>query len=527
MGTKKIQPPQREDFIEADLRDPSTQVKLRGIREISRSKDLNHFRSLIRVFSEIENDYRQRAEQREIVQEIYKIFVVLGTFALMELTDALSSTDEKIRSAGAEIIGYLGLSQATPALLQVLDDESPDVRKYAIRAIGVIRYSSDTIEGAVISALKDSDPAVVQEAIIAAGRLQLKSSVPHLSAIVETIPETCTLSDIEHDQIFFATRALGFIGDRDAASLLTRVLFELIKDDNHIPTLLTFGLIDAIGDLRDPECAKVLVIALWDFQRQAFRITDEDGYEIRRDDYDGLTEAVARIHRALYHLEREADEIIIKEFTEWIKDHREGRESEWNPFDMPRPPSGGMRLLGYMSSNPQESFANGLIEILQARGQPVIDPAMGMLDSQYQEVRIQGVRILAGFAAGNENVIKLFRTLYASEEEDGSIKSVAFSALLDVQPTETLTLFKTNLAKPRRAEIGGCETVVINQLGYSTLQQLTRLLTSSRSDTAKEKALDILSALVNDTNALVPQVDKKSRRLFRRRRMYHDRNYSR
>ena len=451
MGRKKIQPPQREDFIEADLKDPSDSMKLRGVREVSRSKDLGHFRSLIRVFAEAENDYRQRSERHEIMQEIYAIFVALGTFALMELTDALSSTDAKIRSAAAQIIGYLGFSQAIPALLRVLDDESPEVRKYAIRALGVIRYSSDSIEKAVIDALKDSDPGVVQEAIIASGQLKLKAAVPHLTTIVERIPQICAPSDIEHDQTFFSTRALGFIGDRTATPVLLNVLKELVDDGDHVPNLLTFGVIDALGDLRDRESTKLLIEALWDFQTQCFSSSDEDGYSVGHNDYEALTEAVARIHRALYRLDRDADGIIIKEFTEWIKDHREGQGTEWNPFDMPRPPASGMRLLGYMmGSTPEESFANGLIEVLQARGQPVIDPAMGMLDSPYQEVRSQGVKILARLVAGNESILELFRTLYANEVGDESIKTVVFSTLLDVQPTETLALFKTNLMNPRR-----------------------------------------------------------------------------
>jgi hypothetical protein len=261
---------------------------------------------------------------------------------------------------------------------------------------------------------------------------------------------------------------------------------------------------------------------------QCFSISDEDGYEIRRDDYDALTEAVARIYRALYRLDREADEVIIAEFTEWIKDHRDGQGTELNLFEIPRSPPGGMRLLGYMmGSTPEESFANGLIEVLQARGQPVIDPAMGMLGSPYQEVRCQGVKILARLVAGNESILELFRTLYANDTEDESIKTVAFSALLDAQPTETLALFKTTIAKPRRSEINRPEVYAITQLGSSTLQQLTRLLTSSRSDTSKEKALDILSALVNDANALVPPEPKRSHRLLRRRRINHDRNFYR
>ena len=78
-----------------------------------------------------------------------------------------------------------------------------------------------------------------------------------------------------------------------------------------------------------------------------------------------------------------------------------------------------------------------------------------------------------------------------------------------MQPTETLALFKTNLMNPRRSGINRPEVYAITQLGSSTLQQLTRLLTSSRSDTAKEKALDILSVLVNDTNALAPSGAKE------------------
>ena len=84
----------------------------------------------------------------------------------------------------------------------------------------MIRYSSDTIENAVIDALKDSDPGVVQEAIIASGQLKLKACSTPSDEIMERIPETCVLSDIEHDQTFFAARALGFIGDRTATPVL-------------------------------------------------------------------------------------------------------------------------------------------------------------------------------------------------------------------------------------------------------------------------------------------------------------------
>ena len=532
MGTKKNQPTQREDFIESDLKDPSACMKLRGVREISRSRDVDHFRSLIRIFSEIDCGNRSRSEEREIIREIYKIFVALGTFAFLELTDALSSTDERIRGAAAQIVGYLGFCQTIPALFQVLEDESPKVRKYAVRALCNMRYSRDKIESAVLHALVDSNPEVVQEAIIASGQLELKGAIPYLSEIIDRNLESCDLSDVEHDQIFFATRALGFIGDRAATPVLLGILKELM-DDRHIPGLLTYGVIDALGDLRDVGSTKQLVSALWHYQRRCFdsaaQSDDEYGFGGADRDYESFLEAVNRIARALYHLDREADGIIVEEFMDWIKDHRDGKGSECNPLELPRLSVSTMIDLGRMSNNPEESFSRYIVEILRSRGQPVIDPAMGMLESPYQEVRLQGVQILAGFAAGNEKVAEVLQGLYLNVDEDESIKSVAFEALLDAHPAQTLELFRANIAKPRRSEISRPDTYTISRLGHSTFEQVTRVLTNSTSDSVKEKTLDVLIAFINDSTALVPPQPKKNgqRQIRRRRKLYHDRNYCR
>jgi hypothetical protein len=152
---------------------------------------------------------------------------------------------------------------------------------------------------------------------------------------------------------------------------------------------------------------------------------------------------------------------------------------------------------------------------------------MGMLDSPYQEVRLYGVQILAGFAAGNKKVTEMFENLYANETEDMSIKSVVFSALLDSQPAKTLEMFRENIEKPRRSEISRQETYTISRLGSSTVEQVTKVLTGSASDVVKEKALNVLTAFINDVGALVPPEPKKSQRQYRRRRVYHDRNYCR
>ena len=165
--------------------------------------------------------------------------------------------------------------------------------------------------------------------------------------------------------------------------------------------------------------------------------------------------------------------------------------------------------------------------MIQARGQPVIDQVIEMLESPYQEVRLQGVKILAGFAADNDRVIATLRAVYEKEGEGEEVKSVAFSALLNAQPASTLEMFRADIAKPRRYEISRSEIYAISQFGYSTLEQVTRILTSSRSDEDKMRSLELISAFINDVGTLVPPVAENNQRQIRRRRVYHDRNYRR
>ena len=96
---------------------------------------------------------------------------------------------------------------------------------------------------------------------------------------------------------------------------------------------------------------------------------------------------------------------------------------------------------------------------------------MGMLENPYQKVRQQGVEILAGFASSNEKVAENTQSLYVKDTEDESIKTIAFEALLDAHPAQTLESFRANIAKPRRAEISRPDTYAISRSGTLPLSR--------------------------------------------------------
>ena len=63
--------------------------------------------------------------------------------------------------------------EAVPKLVALLDSPDPDLRMQAVRAIGLIGTSDDSVHSAVEKLRKDSDPDVVKAAQLAVSRLKL------------------------------------------------------------------------------------------------------------------------------------------------------------------------------------------------------------------------------------------------------------------------------------------------------------------------------------------------------------------
>lgn len=94
--------------------------------------------------------------------------------AIRLLAEALSDREQQIRELAALALAEFGpdARYALPELIQALQDESPVVRRRAIRAIGVIgAVAVDDALPALIAATEDSEESVVLHAISTLGDL--------------------------------------------------------------------------------------------------------------------------------------------------------------------------------------------------------------------------------------------------------------------------------------------------------------------------------------------------------------------
>ena len=77
----------------------------------------------------------------------------------------------QVRSTAAQALGILRDSQATPALVSALKDESPTVRVHAATALAEIKHEGDqNVVSALLAALRDPDPGVRRAAALALGK---------------------------------------------------------------------------------------------------------------------------------------------------------------------------------------------------------------------------------------------------------------------------------------------------------------------------------------------------------------------
>ena len=72
----------------------------------------------------------------------------------------MQNEDAQVRVSAAEVLGQIGSGavDAMPALIQVLRDQNPEVRQYAVGALGHIA-AVDAVP-ALMQALKDQNPKV-------------------------------------------------------------------------------------------------------------------------------------------------------------------------------------------------------------------------------------------------------------------------------------------------------------------------------------------------------------------------------
>ena len=151
----------------------------------------------------------------------------------------LAHPDIGTRNLASEILVRIG-SEAVPALIDQLNDEDSDVRKFAVDILGLIR--DERALEPLCQKLWDDGNNVVCSAAEALGEIGSASAVPHLIA-------ACTKID---DVRLQAVEALGKIGDGSALPHL----YESLKTDD--PVVL-YAVIDAIGAIGKSESVAQLL----------------------------------------------------------------------------------------------------------------------------------------------------------------------------------------------------------------------------------------------------------------------------
>jgi HEAT repeat protein len=180
------------------------------------------------------------------------------------------------RAEGAERLGLAGVARATEPLVQLLDDESSEVRLRAARSLGQmggqasIRSLIGTLDRPnrwsvirMADILTEMGPDVVAELVAAYPKLRLPGRLAALDILGRVRPLSVTpwlclrLEDSEPDARARAAHALGEIGDPLAGEAVRGA----IRDD-HWPVRAMAG--KAIGRIRHREAIPELCEALRD-----------------------------------------------------------------------------------------------------------------------------------------------------------------------------------------------------------------------------------------------------------------------
>jgi HEAT repeat protein len=156
------------------------------------------------------------------------------------------------------LLGEIGDPRAIPALISVLEDANPEVRKQAAWALG--HMPDQRSFQPLMRRLHDEDYRVVRNAIWALGEIGDHRAVEPVIALL--IKKS---KDPPNDVRDYAAFALGKLGDRRAFDPLLAVYQDKEYPDKDQPdSVLRNDALTALGRTRDPRAFEVLRLALKD-----------------------------------------------------------------------------------------------------------------------------------------------------------------------------------------------------------------------------------------------------------------------
>lgn len=199
-----------------------------------------------------------------------------GAAAVPELIKWTGDSSSRVRACAAYALGQVGpaAKPAAEALTNLLKDEDPVVRRYAVRAIGAIRPGPEVMIPLFVKAMQDSDQGVqmrMLEAVTNAGKAAVPGLIkaldnpkaaywacvilrgigPDAKEAVPALTKQLSVKDLEIPRA--AALALGAIGP-DAASAAPALVAAL--DNSQLREAATFA-IGQIGSAPESADAKL------------------------------------------------------------------------------------------------------------------------------------------------------------------------------------------------------------------------------------------------------------------------------
>ncbi len=181
---------------------------------------------------------------------------VLSQIDSIEVVDLLLGVvvdrDAAVRCAAIDALGGFADPRIAPVLLEALSDSDSEVRRLALRAVGARKahLPGVALDGAIAPLLHDVDDKVVEQAIVALGRLDTALARDGLTQVVAGDRWPLPLQ-------LHAVRALGWSHSADAiAQLLAQldVCIDLAAQDDETAALaLAREIVVVLGRLRAPQ----------------------------------------------------------------------------------------------------------------------------------------------------------------------------------------------------------------------------------------------------------------------------------
>lgn len=219
--------------------------------------------------------------QRTALAATQALAQIRNAQAIPALLEAAQNPQVSVRSTAMEALTAFHRPVVMPALLNGLEDTSPQVRRVAVMGLGYQpeQQESHDLVAILLPYLSDSDSSVCQAAALALGRLgaaepllKFLQQQPSLmlcltviqalgqmgsSAALDSLRQLLTFPVAQHSQVLIAV--VGAIASTPAnlQSEATKILVDLLKKEQS-PTLLR-TIATALGQLGQPEAMDALI----------------------------------------------------------------------------------------------------------------------------------------------------------------------------------------------------------------------------------------------------------------------------